>query len=40
MAPGEALQVQLLLDYSIMEAFFGTGEALTTRVRGLYLSTS
>jgi hypothetical protein len=35
LAPGEALQIRLLLDYSIMEVFFGTGEVLTTRVRGL-----
>jgi hypothetical protein len=29
---GEALQMRLLLDYSILELFFGTGEVLTTRV--------
>ncbi|KAF6251533.1 hypothetical protein COO60DRAFT_1559078 [Scenedesmus sp. NREL 46B-D3] len=29
---GEPLQMRLLLDYSILELFFGTGEVLTTRV--------
>jgi hypothetical protein len=33
LGPGEALQMRLLLDYSILELFFGTGEVLTTRVR-------
>jgi hypothetical protein len=32
LSPGEALQLQLFMDYSVLEVFFGDGQVLSTRV--------